>query len=93
MPVPGTNEVLVRVIYLSLDPYMRGRMRDQASYAKPVGLGEVMEGGTVGEVVASNNAAFKVGDIVEARGGRVVRVAVVQGQSTTAILERAGRTR
>jgi len=69
MPVPGTNEVLVRVIYLSLDPYMRGRMRDQASYAKPVGIGAVMEGGTVGEVVASNNPAFKVGDIVEARLG------------------------
>ena len=68
-PTPGTNEVLVRVIYMSLDPYMRGRMREQASYAKPVGIGEVMEGGTVGEVVASNNPAFKVGDIVEARLG------------------------
>lgn len=68
-PEPRTNEVLIRVIYLSLDPYMRGRMRDQASYAKPVGIGDVMEGGTVGEVVASNNANFKVGDIVEGRLG------------------------
>ncbi len=68
-PQPRANEVLVRVIYLSLDPYMRGRMREQASYAKPVGIGDVMEGGTVGEVVASNNANFKAGDIVEGRLG------------------------
>ena len=68
-PEPRANEVLVRVIYLSLDPYMRGRMRDQASYAKPVGIGDVMEGGSVGEVVASNNANFKAGDIVEGRLG------------------------
>ena len=69
VPAPRANEVLVRVIYMSLDPYMRGRMRDQASYAKPVGIGDVMEGGTVGEVVASDNPAFKVGDIVEGRLG------------------------
>ena len=69
VPEPRANEVLVRVIYMSLDPYMRGRMRDQASYAKPVGIGEVMEGGTVGEVVASDNPAFKAGDIVEGRLG------------------------
>ena len=69
MPEPGANQVLVRVIYLSLDPYMRGRMRDAASYAPPVGIGAVMTGGTVGEVVASNNAAFNVGDIVEDRLG------------------------
>lgn len=69
VPAVGTNQVLVRVIYLSLDPYMRGRMRDVASYAPPVQLGEVMTGGTVGEVVASNNPAFKVGDIVEERLG------------------------
>ncbi len=71
VPTPqlGPGQVLVRVIYLSLDPYMRGRMRDQASYAPPVGIGEVMTGGTVGEVVASQNPAFKVGDIVEERLG------------------------
>ena len=48
---------------------MRGRMRDAASYATPVGIGEVMTGGTVGEVVKSNNPSFKVGDIVEERLG------------------------
>lgn len=70
-PVPecGPKEVLVRNIYLSLDPYMRGRMRDVASYAPPVGIGEVMTGGTVGEVVASNHPGFKAGDFVEERLG------------------------
>ena len=66
---PGPREVLVRIVYLSLDPYMRGRMRDAASYAAPVGIGEVMTGGTVGEVVASNHPGFKAGDIVEDRLG------------------------
>lgn len=69
VPKPGPREVLVRVVYLSLDPYMRGRMRDAASYAPAVGLGEVMTGGTVGEVVQSNHPAYRVGDIVEDRLG------------------------
>jgi len=68
-PEPGPRQVLVRVVYLSLDPYMRGRMRDAASYAAPVQLGEVMTGGTVGEVVQSSHPDFKVGDIVEDRLG------------------------
>ena len=70
-PVPEAKhgEVLVRTIYLSLDPYQRGRMREAASYAAAVGLGEVMTGGIVGEVVQSNNPGFKVGDIVEDRLG------------------------
>ena len=69
VPEPGPGQALVRVIYLSLDPYMRGRMRDAASYAAPVGIGEVMTGGTVGEVVSSNIAGLKPGDIVEDRLG------------------------
>src|SRR5262245_53847744 len=69
VPEPGPREMLVRVIYLSLDPSMRGRMRDAASYAPPVALGEVMTGGTVGEVVKSNHPDYKVGDIVEDRLG------------------------
>jgi NADPH-dependent curcumin reductase CurA len=68
-PEPGPRQVLVRVVYLSLDPYMRGRMRDIASYAPPVGIGEVMTGGTVGEVVKSNHPGFAEGDIVEDRLG------------------------
>jgi NADPH-dependent curcumin reductase len=69
VPEPRERQVLVRVIYLSLDPYMRGRMRDAASYAAPVGLGEVMTGGTVGEVIESRHPDFKAGDIVEDRLG------------------------
>ncbi|HEX5998972.1 MAG TPA: NADP-dependent oxidoreductase [Hyphomicrobiaceae bacterium] len=65
VPEPGPGQFLVRVIYLSLDPYMRGRMRDAKSYAQPVALGEVMTGGAVGQVVKSNNPQFQVGDIVE----------------------------
>jgi NADPH-dependent curcumin reductase len=69
VPEPGPRELLVRVVYLSLDPYMRGRMRDAASYAASVGIGEVMTGGTVGEVVKSAHPDYKVGDIVEDRLG------------------------
>ena len=69
VPEPGPREVLVRVIYLSLDPYMRSRMRDAPNYAPSVGVGEVMTGGTVGEVVKSNHPDFRVGDIVEDRLG------------------------
>src|SRR6476619_6966442 len=59
VPQPGPGEVLLKTKWLSLDPYMRGRMSDAPSYAKPVGIGEVMEGGTVSEIVASNNDQFK----------------------------------
>src|SRR3974390_1456581 len=68
-PGPGDGQVLLRTIWLSLGPYMRGRMNDAASYAAPVQIDEVMEGGTVSEVIASNNAAFKKGDIVLSRAG------------------------
>jgi NADPH-dependent curcumin reductase CurA len=68
-PTPGQGEVLLRTIWLSLDPYMRGRMSDAPSYAAPVPIGGVMEGETVSEVVASNNPGFAKGDIVLARAG------------------------
>ncbi|WP_149540600.1 NADP-dependent oxidoreductase [Siccirubricoccus phaeus] len=64
VPVPAAGEVLVRARFLSLDPYMRGRMSEAKSYAKPVALGAVMEGQTVGEVVASNAPGFAPGDTV-----------------------------
>ena len=64
MPLPGHGQVLVRNRFLSLDPYMRGRMSDAKSYAKPVEIGAVMEGATVGEVIASNDPAFAPGDAV-----------------------------
>jgi NADPH-dependent curcumin reductase CurA len=55
MPLPGDGELLVRARYLSLDPYMRGRMSDAKSYAKPVEIGEPMESETVAEVVESRS--------------------------------------
>src|SRR5580658_1203356 len=69
IPQPGSGQMLLRTLWLSLDPYMRGRMSDAPSYAKPVGIGEVMEGGTVSEVVASNVPRFATGDIVAGRTG------------------------
>ena len=70
-PVPdlADGQVLVRHHYLSLDPYMRGRMNEGKSYAQPQPLDAVMSGGTVGEVVASRNPAFAVGDKVVGMGG------------------------
>ena len=69
VPVPGAGEVLVRVRFLSLDPYMRMKMNDVKSYTPPQVLDEVMVGGTVGEVVASNNPRFAPGDAVVGGGG------------------------
>ena len=71
LPIPhlGPGEMLLRTLWLSLDPYMRGRMSDAPSYAKPVGIGDAMEGGTVSEVVASNLPRFAKGDIVVGRSG------------------------
>jgi len=58
LPEPQDGDILVRTIWLSLDPYMRGRMNDVKSYTAPVALGQPMVGGTVGEVVKSRDAAF-----------------------------------
>ncbi len=68
-PQPGPGEVLVRTLWLSLDPYMRGRMNDGPSYAAPVGLGEVMQGECVGRVEVSADPAFAPGDFVRGHGG------------------------
>ena len=65
IPVPGEGEVLIRAIWLSLDPYQRGRMRGGVSYAAPLELGEVITGGVVGRVTESRTPALDVGDIVE----------------------------
>lgn len=64
VPEPAAGEVLVRVHYFSLDPYMRGRMSDAKSYAAPVPIGGTMEAGGVGEVIASEDSAFAPGDVV-----------------------------
>jgi NADPH-dependent curcumin reductase CurA len=68
-PVPGEGQMLLRTVYLSLDPYMRGRMSDAPSYAAPVGIGEVMVGATVAQVVESHVPGFASGDWVLAYGG------------------------
>jgi NADPH-dependent curcumin reductase CurA len=64
MPDPGEGEVLIRGIYLSLDPYMRGRMSAARSYAKPVDIGAVMEGRVVGQIARSRDPNFRDGDYV-----------------------------
>src|SRR5260370_4861634 len=69
LPTPGEGQVLLRTIYLSLDPYMRGRMSDAPSYAAPVAVGNVMVGGTVCRVEASRHAGFAPGDMVLAYTG------------------------
>src|SRR5262245_35076811 len=65
VPDPGAGQILVKAKWLSVDPYMRGRMRPATNYTKGVAIGEVMQGGGVGEVVVSNHPAWKVGDIAE----------------------------
>ncbi len=69
IPQPEPGQMLLHTRWLSLDPYMRGRMSDAPSYAKPVGIGDVMEGGTVSDVVTSNVSGFAKGDIVVGRTG------------------------
>jgi NADPH-dependent curcumin reductase CurA len=68
-PALAENQVLVRHHYMSLDPYMRGRMNDSKSYAQPQPLGQVMQGGTAGEVVESRHSKFAAGDKVVGFGG------------------------
>jgi NADPH-dependent curcumin reductase CurA len=69
LPDPGAGEVQVKNLYMSVDPYMRGRMYDRPSYVPPFQIGEALQGGAVGEVVASNDASLKVGDIVQSMLG------------------------
>jgi len=69
VPTPREGEVLMRILYLSLDPYMRGRMSAEKSYAQPAALGEPMVGRTVAEIVESRNPKYQVGDIVLGGGG------------------------
>ena len=68
-PALNDGEVLVRHHFLSLDPYMRGRMNDSKSYAVPQALGQVMQGGTAGEIIETKSPKFKVGDKVVGMGG------------------------
>ena len=69
LPPPQGGEVLVRNLYLSVDPYMRGRMNDGKSYVPPFELGKPLEGGAVGEVIESRAKEFKLGDAVTSSYG------------------------
>lgn len=69
LPDLRPGDVLLKVLYLSLDPYMRGRMSAAKSYAKPVEIGEVMEGGTIAEVIASETPEYRPGDAVLSYSG------------------------
>jgi NADPH-dependent curcumin reductase len=82
VPDPGEGEALVRSIYLSLDPYMRGRMSATRSYAKPVDIGAVMEGRVVGQVVRSRDPRFREGDYVLGGSGWQLFSAVPAGALT-----------
>jgi len=69
LPALGRNEILLATRYLSLDPYMRGRMEARKSYSPPTAIGGVMEGEVIAEVTMSNNPAFDVGTLLLARSG------------------------
>jgi NADPH-dependent curcumin reductase CurA len=69
VPVPGPGQMLLRTLWLSLDPYMRGRMSDGPSYAAPVAIGAPMVGGTIGQVVTSHLEGYAAGDLVVSYNG------------------------
>jgi NADPH-dependent curcumin reductase CurA len=90
IPVPQRGQMLLRSIYLSLDPYMRGRMNAGKSYARPVEIGEVMEGRTVAQVVASNLSGYEAGEIVFNPGHGWQEYALSSGEGTRKIDPSAG---
>ncbi len=104
LPEPGEGQLLLRTIWLSLDPYMRGRMNAAKSYAPPVEVGAVMAGGTITEVMKSNNPKFKPGDILagwigwqeyaiaDGRGMRKVDPAVAPISTGVGVLGMPGMT-
>jgi NADPH-dependent curcumin reductase CurA len=88
-PEPGPGECLVRALYLSVDPYMRGRMRVEPSYLPPLQIGEVITGGIVGRVVESRDSSFAPGDVVMGYPGWQ-EYAVAPGQALTRVDESLG---
>ena len=104
VPEPGDGEVLVRNLWMSVDPYMRGRMNDVKFYLPPFALGAALEGGAVGEVVASRADSHAVGDVVlhlqgwreyavgDARGFRQVDAAAVPASAYLGVLGMPGLT-
>jgi NADPH-dependent curcumin reductase CurA len=83
---PGDGEVLVRTLFISVDPYLRGRMREGKSYVAPFEVGQVIESGAVGEVVESHSPKFQVGDVVTGMfGWRLFNVAKADGLMKVAV--------
>jgi len=82
VPTPGPGQIVTRTIWLSIDPYMRGRISDAKSYVPPVGIGEVMTGETVGEVIATADPAFKHGDVVVGPRGWQTHILSPANQTT-----------
>lgn len=79
-PQPSDGEVLVRALYISVDPYLRGRMREGRSYVPPFAVGQVIESGAIGEVVESRSPKFETGDIVTGMfGWRLYNTAKAEG--------------
>ncbi|HEY1403365.1 MAG TPA: NADP-dependent oxidoreductase, partial [Pyrinomonadaceae bacterium] len=86
MPRPAEGEVLLRTLYLSVDPYMRGRMNEGKSYVAPFELNEVITGGVVGEVVESRTGNFQAGDIVAGHlGWQLYSVATGEGSGAASL--------
>jgi len=81
MPAPAHGQLLVRTLYLSLDPYMRGRMSIAPSYAQPVAIGDTMEGEVVAEVIESRAAGYRQGDLVRAMVGWRTHAALDPGDA------------
>ena len=76
LPVPSDGQLLLRTRYLSLDPYMRGRMNDAKSYAAPVELGQVMEGEVIAEILETRHPGYRKGELVQGRIGWRTHAAV-----------------
>ncbi len=85
IPEPGANQVLARSVYLSVDPYMRGRISAKQGYAQGVGIDEVMCGGAVAEIVASNHPQWQVGELVETINFGWQEYAVLDTQQLTRV--------
>jgi NADPH-dependent curcumin reductase CurA len=92
LPAPGPGEVLVRVHYLSVDPYMRGMMDESKSYADPAALDAVMPGDTVGEIVTSNSPALKPGQFVHGYLGWQTHAVAPASELASIQLDRAPMT-
>lgn len=90
LPEPGPNQILARAAYLSVDPYMRGRISAKQGYAKGVNIGDVMCGGAVAEVVASNHADWQQGDLVETINFGWQEYAILETENLTRVDPRIG---